>query len=347
VSEAASMTSETTIGWNPEELLAVAERRLLDEGGRLMPGEARELQELPDLYLGRLADLAHRVRLRYCGDGVEVESIVSGKTGGCPEDCHFCSQSSAFGTEVGPTGYIPYDQLLRAAAETAASGATEFCIVYAIRGPDRRLMDHVLECTRLVHRETDLDVACSLGILTREQAFELAENGVHRYNHNLEAARSFFPHICSTHSWEERLETCQLVRETGMELCSGGIIGLGESREQRLELAFQLAELLPHEVPMNFLNPRPGTPLGDNPLVEPEEAIRTIALFRLVMPATVLRYGGGREITLGDLQRMGLESGINALITGNYLTTLGQTVEQDLDMLSDLRMPVKTVSKVL
>jgi biotin synthase len=132
-----------------------------------------------------------------------------------------------------------------------------------------------------------------------------------------------------------------------MELCSGGIIGLGENREQRLELAFQLAELNPHEVPMNFLNPRPGTPLADNAVVEPEEAIRTIALFRLAMPATVLRYGGGREITLGDLQRMGLEAGINALITGNYLTTLGQTIEDDLEMLNDLKMPVKTVSKVL
>jgi biotin synthase len=347
VSEPASTTPETATTLDPERLLADAERRLLDEAGRLTLEELLALQSLPDLYLGRIADLAHRVRLRYCGDGVEVESIVSGKTGGCPEDCHFCSQSSTFGTDVAPTGYIPYDQLLRAATETAATGATEFCIVYAVRGPDRRLMDHVLECAELVHRETDLDVACSLGILTREQAFELAEHGIHRYNHNLEAARSFFPQICTTHSWEERLETCLLVRETGMELCSGGIIGLGESREQRLELALQLAELQPHEVPMNFLNPRPGTPLSDTPLVEPEEAIRTIALFRLAMPSTVLRYGGGREVTLGDLQRMGLEAGINALITGNYLTTLGQTVDQDLAMLDDLKMPVKAVSKVL
>ncbi|HEY1357710.1 MAG TPA: biotin synthase BioB [Thermoleophilaceae bacterium] len=334
--------------WDPEKLLVDAERTLLEEGGRLTMDEAKDLQQLPDLYLGRVADLAHQVRLKYCGDGVEVEGIVSGKTGGCPEDCHFCSQSSAFGdSPVAPTGYIPYDQLMRAAEETAATGATEFCIVYAVRGPDRRLMDHVLECTERVHKETDLDVACSLGILTREQAFELADNGVHRYNHNLEAARSYFPSICTTHSWEDRWDTCQLVRETGMELCSGGIIGLGETREQRLELAFQLAELGPHEVPMNFLNPRPGTPLSDNSIVEPEEAIRTIALFRLAMPSTVLRYGGGREITLGDLQRMGLEAGINALITGNYLTTLGQDIEDDLEMLSELKMPVKTVSKVL
>jgi biotin synthase len=328
-------------------ILAAAERRLLSERERLTAEALLALQALPDEHLGELADLAHRVRLQYCGEAVEVESIISGKTGGCPEDCHFCSQSSAFRTEVAPTGYIPYDQLLRAAEETAESGATEFCIVYAVRGPDRRLMDHVLECVELLHRETDLHVACSLGILTREQACELAANGVHRYNHNLEAARSFFGEICTTHTWEERWETCTLVRETGMELCSGGILGMGESRGQRVELALQLAELDPHEVPMNFLNPRPGTPLGARPVLDATEAIRTIALFRLALPATVMRYGGGREITLGDLQAMGLRAGINALITGNYLTTLGQTFDEDLRMLSDLRMPVKVVSKVL
>ena len=330
-----------------EDLLGLAERRLLDEGERLTREEVLALQALPDEQLGDLADLAHRVRLHYCGDGVEVESIISGKTGGCPEDCHFCSQSSAFQTEVAPTGYIPYDQLLRAAEETAKTGATEFCIVYAVRGPDRRLMDHVLECVDLVHRETDLHVACSLGILEREQAYELSENGVHRYNHNLETARSFFGEICTTHSWEERWVTCQLVRETGMELCSGGIIGMGETPEQRVEFAFQLAKLHPHEVPMNFLNPRAGTPLEDSSPLRAEDAIRTIALFRLAMPRTVMRYGGGREITLGDLQEMGLKAGINALITGNYLTTLGQTIDQDLAMLDDLSMPVKAVSKVL
>jgi biotin synthase len=329
------------------DVLAEAERTLLTDGGRLDQETVLALQALPDEGLGDLADLAHRVRLRYCGEEVEVESIISGKTGGCPEDCHFCSQSAVFATDVAPTGYIPYDQLLRAAEETALSGATEFCIVYAVKGPDRRLMDHVIECTELIHRETELQVACSLGILTEEQAKELAANGVHRYNHNLEAARSYFPEICTTHTWEDRWNTCQLVRQTGMELCSGGIIGMGESREQRVEFAFQLAELEPHEVPMNFLNPRPGTPMGDSPVLDAREAIRTIALFRLTMPATVMRYGGGREITLGDLQAMGLKAGINALITGNYLTTLGRTVEEDFNLLESLEMPVKAVSKVL
>lgn len=331
---------------SPGGLIAEAEGRLLS-GGRLTAEEVLQLQSLPDEQIGELAELAHRVRVHYCGDDVEVEAIISGKTGGCPEDCHFCSQSSVFETEVAPTGYIPYDELLRAAEGTAQSGATEFCIVYAVRGPDRRLMDHVLESVQLLHEKTDLHVACSLGLLSKDQAVELAEIGVHRYNHNLEAARSFFPKICSTHTWEERWQTCQLVRETGMELCSGGIVGLGETRAQRVELALQLAALEPREVPINFLNPRPGTPLADRPVLDTNEAILTIALFRLVMPATVMRYGGGREIALGDLQALGLKAGINALITGNYLTTLGQTVENDLAMLEELGMPVKALGKIL
>lgn len=332
----------------PAAILKTAEHRLLTERGRLTKDEALEIQRLPDDQLGHLADLAHRVRLDYCGESVEVESIISGKTGGCPEDCNFCSQSSVFGSEVAPTGFIPPEQLLSAAEATAETGATEFCIVYAVRGPDRRLMDHVLECTKLVHENVKgLEVACSLGILTRDQAYELKDAGVHRYNHNLEAAKSYFPEVCSTHTWEDRMETCELVRETGMELCSGGIIGLGETREQRIEFAFQLAALEPHEVPMNFLNPRPGTPMEDRDLVSPTEAIRTIALFRLIMPSTVIRYAGGREVTLGDLQAMGMKSGVNALITGNYLTTLGDNVARDLGMLEDLKMPIKAVSKVI
>lgn len=331
----------------PAEILATAGRKLLEQGGRLTYGEALAIQQLPDDQLTHLADLAHAVRLKFCGDTVEMESIISGKTGGCPEDCHFCSQSSAFESDVAPTGFIPPEQLLAAAEATALTGATEFCIVYAVRGPDRRLMDHVIECAGLVQRETDMQVACSLGILTRDQAFELAAAGVHRYNHNLESARSFFPDVCTTHSWEERWLTCELVRETGMELCSGGIVGLGESREQRVEFAFQLADLEPHEVPMNFFNPRAGTPLSDRPVLDAAEAIRTIALFRLIMPATIIRYAGGREVTLGDLQAMGLKAGVNALITGNYLTTLGQNVAGDLQMLEDLKMPVKAVGKVI
>jgi biotin synthase len=191
-------------------------------------------------------------------------------------------------------------------------------------------------------------VACSLGILTEAQVAELVAIGVHRYNHNLETARSYFGSVVTTHSWEERWATCEQVRVAGVELCCGGIIGLGESVAQRAEFAAQLAALDPHEVPLNFLNPRPGTPFGGYPLVEGRDALRTIAAFRLALPRTVLRYAGGREITLGDLgTKQGMLGGINAIIVGNYLTTLGRSVDQDLAMLDGLQMPVKALSQTL
>jgi biotin synthase len=171
---------------------------------------------------------------------------------------------------------------------------------------------------------------------------------VHRYNHNLETARSYFPNVVTTHSWEERWDTLRMVRESGMEVCCGGILGLGESVEQRAEFAIQLQQLEPHEVPLNFLNPRPGTPLSDQPVLDPRDALRAIAAFRLALPRTILRYAGGREITLGDLgTRDGLLGGINAVIVGNYLTTLGRKPDEDLALLDELRMPVKALSATL
>src|SRR5688572_26803943 len=206
-----------------------------------------------------MLDIAHRVRVAWCGDEVSLESILSSKTGGCPEDCAFCSQSSAFNTPVKPQPYLTRDEVVSAARDAQASGATEFCLVLAIKGPDDRAMAHILEAAGAIQSETDLEVAVSAGLLTREQAQTIADAGVVRYNHNLEAARSYFPQICTTHSWDERWDTCQWVRETGMELCSGGILGMGESPRQRAELALALRELEPTEVPIDFLNPRPGT----------------------------------------------------------------------------------------
>jgi biotin synthase len=172
--------------------------------------------------------------------------------------------------------------------------------------------------------------------------------GVHRYNHNLETARSYFPSVVTTHSWEERDETLRLVGAAGMEVCCGGILGMGESVEQRAEFAAQLAAVTPHEVPMNFLDPRPGTPFADLPVLSSADALRAIAAFRLALPRTVLRFAGGREITLGDLgTRDGLLGGINAVIVGNYLTTLGRPATDDLALLEELRMPVKALSATL
>jgi biotin synthase len=205
----------------------------------------------------------------------------------------------------------------------------------------------VIEAVPLISERTGLNVAASLGILTAEQARRLAAAGLHRYNHNLETARSYFSEVVTTHTWEERADTCRLVRDAGMELCCGVLLGMGESDDQRLELISQLRDVDPAEVPVNFLNPRPGTPMAERALVEPMEAIRWIALFRLGLPGVILRYAGGREVTLRQLQAMGLTSGINALIVGNYLTTLGRAPQDDLDLLADLGMPVGALSKVL
>jgi biotin synthase len=329
------------------DILDAARRQVLDGGHGLGEAQVLACLELPDERLGELLALAHEVRMRWCGPEVEVEGIVSVKTGGCPEDCHFCSQSGRFDTPVRSV-WLDIPELVAAAEATAATGATEFCIVAAVRGPDERLMSQVADAIAAIRDAVEINVACSLGILTPGQAGRLAALGVHRYNHNLETARSFFGQVVTTHSWQERHDTCRLVRTAGMELCCGGIIGMGESTRQRAELAGQLAALGPHEVPLNFLNPRPGTPLAGRPRVTGADALRTIAAFRLALPATVLRYAGGRELTLGDLgTEAGMLGGINAIIVGNYLTTLGRSAQDDIDMLAKLRMPVKALSETL
>lgn len=329
------------------EVLNDAATTLLDRREQLTLDQLRALVELPDESVPALAALAHEVRLAWCGPEVEVEGILSAKTGGCPEDCHFCSQSAKFETPVMATPFLDTDEVLRAAEETKKLGASEFCIVLAIRGPDERTMDRLLELVPKVRDEVGINVAVSAGILTDDQARRLAEGGVHRYNHNLETAGTFFPQIVTTHTFDDRMDTCRLVSKYGMELCCGVLLGMGETVEQRLELLGQLREVEPAEVPINFLNPRPGTPLGDRPLIEPLEALRWIALFRLALPSVILRYAGGREVTLRELQAMGMTSGINALIVGNYLTTLGRSPDEDLQMLEDLRMPIGALSKVI
>jgi len=329
------------------DILSMAREQVLYEGVPLEESQALEVLELPDDRVADALALAHEVRMRWCGPEVEVEGIVSIKTGGCPEDCHFCSQSGRFHTPVRAVR-LDIPALVQAAHQTAATGATEFCLVAAVRGPDERLMAQVREAVAAIRAEVEINIACSLGILTREQAEELAALGVHRYNHNLETARSYFPEVVTTHTWEERMETLELVRELGMEVCCGGIIGMGETLRQRAEFAHQLSEVAPDEVPLNFLDPRPGTPFSDLPVVDAQDALRTIAAFRLALPRTVLRFAGGRELTLGDLgTRDGMLGGINAVIVGNYLTTLGRSPERDLDLLSELAMPVKALSETL
>ena len=329
------------------DILAVAREQVLERGEGLDQDQTLQALQLPDDRLDDLLALAHQVRMAWCGPDIEVEGIISLKTGGCPEDCHFCSQSGLFASPV-RSAWLDIPSLVEAAKQTAKTGATEFCIVAAVRGPDERLLAQVAAGIEAIRNEVDIQIACSLGMLTQDQVEQLAAMGVHRYNHNLETARSFFTNVVTTHSWEERWGTLQMVREAGMEVCCGGILGMGETLEQRAEFAANLAELNPHEVPLNFLNPRPGTPFGDLDVLPASEALKAVAAFRLALPRTMLRFAGGREITLGDLgAKKGILGGINAVIVGNYLTTLGRPAEADLELLEDLQMPIKALNASL
>ncbi|MCW2512645.1 MAG: Biotin synthase [Mycobacterium sp.] len=329
------------------DVLGLAREQVLERGEGLSQEQVLAVLQLSDDRLEELLALAHEVRMKWCGPEVEVEGIISLKTGGCPEDCHFCSQSGLFASPV-RSAWLDIPSLVEAAKQTAKSGATEFCIVAAVRGPDERLLAQVAAGIEAIRNEVDIQIACSLGMLTQEQVDRLAGMGVHRYNHNLETARSFFTNVVTTHTWEERWGTLEMVRDAGMEVCCGGILGMGESLEQRAEFAANLAELNPHEVPLNFLNPRPGTPFGDLEVLPAAEALKAVAAFRLAMPTTMLRFAGGREITLGDLgAKQGILGGINAVIVGNYLTTLGRPAESDLELLNDLQMPIKALNATL
>ncbi len=319
--------------------LAQAETALLTERRPLTRSEASAVAAVPLDQLLDLVALAHRVRLEYCGDSVELESLINAKSGACPEDCSFCSQSAQFSTDAEVYPFLDLDEVIATARATRDAGATQFCIVVAVRGPGERLLKKVIDAVDAVHQETGLEVACSLGLLTEPQAQRLAAAGVHRYNHNLETCREMFPSICTTHSYDDRVATAQLALDAGMELCCGGILGLGETLEQRIDFAFELAALNPTEVPINLLDPRPGTPLEDQTILSPREALQAIALFRLILPSAWLRLAGGRERVLGELQGMGLLAGANALIIGNYLTTTGRKAEADIALLEALGMP--------
>ena len=283
-----------------------------------------------------------KVTLKYKGDGVFLRSIISAQTGNCPEDCSFCSQSAHFNTEVEAHPLMEANRILLAAKQAEKMGAMDFCIVISAKGPTPRIFKKVLEAVDLLVAETGLKVGCSLGELTREQANILAEHGVWRYNHNIETCKSHYPNVCTTHTYEDRLETAKYVKEAGMNLCTGGILGMGESVRQRVEFAFEIRELDPTWVPINFLNPRPGTPFEQFEKISPFDAVQMISIYRLVLPDKIIMTAGGREVTLRDLQAMGLVAGANALILGNYLTTPGRSPEEDLKMLDDLQMPVRT-----
>ena len=320
--------------------LAAARHALLDERRPLVRDELTTLAALPASDVEDLLALAADVRDAYCGTRAYVEVIYNAKKGGCSEDCHFCSQSARFATDVDPEPLRSVDDFVAAANDALARGAGEFCIVVAVRGPSNALLARVAEAVRIIKATTPLEIAVSLGILTEAHLAVLAAAGVDKVNHNLESSERYFPSVCTTHTYAERWETCRRVRAAGLQLCCGGIIGMGETMADRIDFLCALQELGPTEVPINFLDPRPGTPFADRSIVEPVEALRYVALARLALPSALIRFAGGREITLRGLQDLGMRGGASGLILGNYLTTKGRSDADDFAMLDRLGFEV-------
>ncbi|MEW5861128.1 MAG: biotin synthase BioB [Cyanobacteriota bacterium] len=289
-----------------------------------------------------LCEAADKVRQACCGNVVDLCSIVNVKSGNCSENCGFCSQSAHHPGQDSPIyGLKSTEEILAQAKAAEAAGAKRFCLVSQGRGikynsPKSTEFEQILETVSRIIAETQIKPCCALGEVTPEQAQALAEAGVTRYNHNLEASENFFEQIVTTHTWRDRVQTIQNLKAAGIQACTGGIMGLGESWEDRVDLALALRELEVESVPLNLLNPREGTPLSDRPKIDPYEALKAIAIFRLILPEQILRYAGGREAVMGELQAMGFQAGMNAMLIGHYLTTIGQPPEQDHAMLESL-----------
>lgn len=289
-----------------------------------------------------LCEAADRIRQACCGNVVDLCSIGNIKSGNCSENCGFCSQSAHHPGQDSPIYSLrSSDEILAQAQAAEAAGAKRFCMVSQGRGikynsPKSQEFEQILETVNRIIQETNIKPCCALGELTLEQAQALKDAGVTRYNHNLEASENFYSDIVTTHSWQDRVETVKNLKAVGIQACTGGILGMGESWEDRVDLALSLRELAVESVPLNLLNPREGTPLENRPKLDPLEALKTIAIFRFILPQAILRYAGGREAVMGDWQHLGLKSGLNAMLIGHYLTTLGQSPEQDHAMLEAL-----------
>jgi len=289
-----------------------------------------------------LCAAADKIRQACCGNMVDLCSIINVKSGNCSENCGFCAQSAHHPGENSPIyGLKPEGEILAQAKAAAAAGAKRFCLVSQGRGPKYSSpkspeFDHILATVRQIIAETQIKPCCALGEVTAEQAEALKEAGVTRYNHNLEASENFYPEIVTTHSWGDRVQTIRNLKQAGIQACTGGIMGMGESWEDRVDLAFALQELEVESVPLNLLNARSGTPLAELPPLDPYEALKAIAIFRFILPQQIIRYAGGREAVMGELQELGLKAGINAMLIGHYLTTLGQPPEKDHAMLESL-----------
>lgn len=320
--------------WN-----ALAERSIAGEAPSRK--EALAVVRAPDEELLPLLQAAYRVRRHFHGNRVKVHILENAMSGMCPEDCHFCSQSRIATGEIERYRLETRAEMVEAARRAKAAGAWKYCLVTSTRGPSDRQLDVICEAVREIKSTVGIRVCTSLGILRPDQARRLKEAGVDRFNHNLETSPRHFPNICTTHAYEDRVRTIEYVHEAGMESCCGGIVGMGESDEDVVDLAFELRRLGVSSIPINFLNPRPGTPLAGRPLQDPKYCLKVLSMVRFVNPSRDIRCAGGREVNLRSLQALVLYP-CNSIFTNGYLTTGGNPDSEDLRMIRDLGFEVQT-----
>ena len=332
----ATLTEQSKITTNAEggsRWQALATRVL--DGYQLTPEEAAEVLACPDDEILDLMHAAFRIRQRYFGKTVQLYFLMNAKSGLCPEDCGYCSQSKVSEAEIPRYNLLNREQILAGAQAAAERDAKTYCIVISARGPNEREMSAVEKLIPEIKSKYKLDICACLGLLTPEQADRLKACGVDRVNHNLNTGSEFYSEICSTHTYQDRVDTLKAVRKAGMELCSGGIIGMGEAPQDVVDMALELRSLGVESIPVNFLNPIDGTPLAGRHDLTPNYCLKVLAMFRMVNPERELRIAGGRELQLRSLQAFGLYAA-NSIFVGDYLTTKGQLPEADYAMIRDL-----------
>lgn len=315
------------------EFIAKMENKV-NSGDEILFPEAQRLLNTSNVQT--LAEAANRIARRFSGAQVDVEMLLNAKSGSCPEDCSFCAQSSFYESKINKYPLLEKETILGRAQKAKESGADSFCLVCAYRSPPENDFNYICDIIEHIKKYLDIDVNVSLGFMTKERARRLKMIGVKRYNHNLETSETYFSQICRTHDFSDRVNTALIVKEAGLELCCGGIIGMGETAMQRLELAYSIRNLTPNEVPINILIPKSGTPFENLHGVSPIDAIKTIAVWRFLMPTPIIKIAAGREVYFRDNDNLALRAGANGIITGGYLTTNGNDPSRDMQMIQDI-----------
>ena len=309
---------------------------MTSEFSELSAAQARAIFAMSEAeFFDKILPLAKALREGAFGNEISFCSIVNAKSGACVEDCSFCSQSNSYqGAQAPLYPLMSAEKILEKAKEAESFGATEFSIVTSGRGMAKsKELDTMVDAINQIREQTDMETCASLGLMSRDDLLRLKEAGMVNYHHNIETARSYFPSIVTTHTWEEEVETVKNAKALGFQVCCGGIFGMGESVEQRVEFIFQLKEIDPDSIPINFLNPRPGTPLADKHDLTPLDCLKIIAVLRLAMPDKELFVCGGREVNMKEYQELMFDAGASGTMLGNYLTTQGRGPEQDLDLI--------------